>query len=260
MLYYTGPHEELCEIYGTSKEASAGAAVLRGLVSMQLLERLHQHQLEQRRHAEELNQMFLALEARKREPVDRGFEHTRSPIFVRAPFGGSDMNGNAITSMDTLPMGWDEGMVRLASAAKALGKDITKTALATTTGAVPKMTVNGMGAVNPPAPGSVRPPVAKNTAQVAAQPAKPNKMYEMGANAAKKVQNAVGGGALGLSTGAQLAVAGAGALGTGALVKGTQKAIEYGSSEPTAYDNYRARISGSVGVPARSNQWGVALS
>lgn len=68
----------------------------------------------QRAEAHQLNEQFRMAEQRMMAPVNQSLMHARAPMFVPA---GSD-----------LPVGWDEGMVRLASIARGAGEDMAKQA------------------------------------------------------------------------------------------------------------------------------------
>lgn len=66
----------------------------------------------QKMEAHQLNEQFRLVEQRMMAPVNQSLQHTQAPRFVPA---SSD-----------LPVGWDEGMVRLASIASGAGQLLAK--------------------------------------------------------------------------------------------------------------------------------------
>lgn len=116
------PNLTLMQHYGTAgvfKEKTAGstpfaarvaAAVFAGRMAAEAGAEMSLQNME----AHQLNQQFRLLEERNMAPAIANLQHTRAPMFVPA---GSD-----------IPVGWDEGMVRLASIARACGTEMAKAA------------------------------------------------------------------------------------------------------------------------------------
>lgn len=69
----------------------------------------------QKMEAHQMNEQIRLVEDRIMGPSEQNLRHTQAPLFVQA---GSDV-----------PVGWDEGMVRLASIARDVGTDLTKLAI-----------------------------------------------------------------------------------------------------------------------------------
>lgn len=126
-----GPNRELMRLYGTEDvflEKQAGMAPLLarmgwGAARFEMGKHDVAHAQEQKAQAEELNQI-----ARELEPINQaseGLRHTRAPVFV-AP----DMprRGGRGMGLEDVPVGMDEGMVRLASIAIEAGQTLAKQA------------------------------------------------------------------------------------------------------------------------------------
>lgn len=76
-------------------------------------------ELEEQAHA--LNQRFAAIEHARMRPVQDGVRYARPPIVIPAPVPGwRRWDG------DDVPVGLDVGMVRLASVAEAVGREMAK--------------------------------------------------------------------------------------------------------------------------------------
>jgi len=116
------PNLLLLRHYGTAgvfAEKTAGAVpfaarVAAAVFSGHMARDAGQEMDRQRLEAHQMNEQFRLLEQRAMNPALQNLHHTQAPRFVEA---NSD-----------LPVGWDEGMVRLASIARAAGRDIAKLA------------------------------------------------------------------------------------------------------------------------------------
>ena len=117
------PNLALMRQYGTAgvfREKTAGATpfaarVAAAVFSGQMVSAAGHAMDLQRAEAHQLNEQFRLLEQRRLAPAVENLQHTRAPMFVNAE---SD-----------LPVGWDEGMVRLASIAHGVGSDMAKLAI-----------------------------------------------------------------------------------------------------------------------------------
>jgi hypothetical protein len=158
------PNLALMQHYGTAgvfQEKTAGASPFASRVAAAVFTGgmigAAQHGMAlQQMEAHQLNEQFRLIEQRNMAPALENLRHTRAPMFVPA---GSD-----------LPVGWDEGMVRLASIAHGCGSDMAKLALGQPP--TPQSTMPGIGpqkTVNQgPAPAT---PVAKTVSMPGAAPA-----------------------------------------------------------------------------------------
>lgn len=116
------PNPALMQRYGTSGiflEKVAGASPFAARVAATLFAGTMAHAAgtemdRQRAEAHQLNEQFRLVEQRIMGPIDQSLQHAQAPRFVQA---GSD-----------LPVGWDEGMVRLAAIARGAGEDLAKLA------------------------------------------------------------------------------------------------------------------------------------
>src|ERR1700678_1357881 len=106
------PIVALMQHYGTAgifKEKTAGVTPFAARVAQAVFAEHMVHDAGsemdlQRMEAHQLNEQFRLMEEGKMAPVLQSLQHTRAPIFA-----GKD-----------IPVGWDEGMVRLASIAHAI--------------------------------------------------------------------------------------------------------------------------------------------
>lgn len=134
------PNDALMELYGTDdifKEKVAGMPAFSGRIATSLLSRtmLMNRRLAEERHRQEaasMNAQFRMIEHEMMRPELQSLEHSHVPMFVPP---GSD-----------LPAGWDEGMVRLASIAADVGRDMAKLAFGAPTGGLPKIQTKGVSA------------------------------------------------------------------------------------------------------------------
>ena len=161
----------------------------------------------QKMEAHQLNEQFRLAEQRLMGPIDRGLQHTQAPMFIQA---GSD-----------LPVGWDEGMVRLASIARGAGEDMAKTAVMSPTRLIGNLAPRPRPAPMPAAaPGAL----AGAAATPKLQPSPVPKVTEPAAGAAVSKGSGMMEGLLGKSWKAKAlgygALAGGGYLGLKGLNKG----------------------------------------
>lgn len=118
------PNPELVRRYGTQHvflEKTAGELPLVARLSAALLSASYGHgvvksQAEQRNEADLLNQAAEEVEKARLRPATSALQHTRSPAFI----------GNGFIDPSLVPVGMDEGMVRLASIADASGRALVK--------------------------------------------------------------------------------------------------------------------------------------
>jgi hypothetical protein len=131
----SGPNEELMRCYGTAplvKEAGTpfAAKMLFAMAAMQMARNFAEEQQYQRLQAKALNDRFQQLQSSDLGPTRDAMQHSRPRVFIgpTLPMGGpSDPN-----NLSGIPLGWDEGMVRTAAVADAVGADLAKTALGLT--------------------------------------------------------------------------------------------------------------------------------
>jgi len=153
------PNAALMELYGTDdifKEKVAGIPALSGRIATSLLSRtmLMNRRLAEERHRQEamaMNAQFRMIEHEMMRPELENLEHSHAPMFVPS---GSD-----------LPVGWDEGMVRLASIAADVGRDMAKLALGVPSRAPSMMPTNLGGKPTP-----LRPATSTNVIPGGARP------------------------------------------------------------------------------------------
>jgi hypothetical protein len=118
------PNVDLAHRYGTEhllEEKTAGELPLVARLSAALLAAGTGHavvksQAEQRSEAELLNLAAEELERGRLRPATSALQHTRSPAFI----------GKGFIDPSLVPVGMDEGMVRLASMADRSGRALTK--------------------------------------------------------------------------------------------------------------------------------------
>lgn len=134
------PNLALLHAYGNEqalleKAAGYGALAARLAVGMMAAGRASDQQAEDNRlraQAQAMNEAFRALEAQKMMPVRERMAHTRMPMVLMAmrPQGGGGggmglgaplENGPPMMTGEDVPLGMDEGMVRMAS---AIGSDL----------------------------------------------------------------------------------------------------------------------------------------
>ena len=129
----TGPNEELMCEYGTEvveKTASGSpfaAKLLFAMMAMRMARDFAEDQTYQRLQAKSLNDRFQQLQNSDLAVTRDALQHSRPRVFVgpNLPMGGPQ-DPNALQGV---PLGWDEGMVRTAAVADAVGGDLAKTAL-----------------------------------------------------------------------------------------------------------------------------------
>lgn len=140
------PNLTLMQHYGTAgvfREKTAGASPFASRVAAAVFTGAmissSQHGMAlQQMEAHQLNEQFRLIEQRQMAPALDNLRHTRAPMFVPA---GSDV-----------PVGWDEGMVRLASIAHDCGSEMAKHALQLPPPAALPKTLPGVAPQGPRAP------------------------------------------------------------------------------------------------------------
>lgn len=210
---------------GSPFAARVAAAMLAGTMFHGATSEMDRQKME----AHQLNEQFRLAEQRVMGPINQSLQHTRVPMFVQA---NSD-----------LPVGWDEGMVRLAAIARGAGEDMAKLAIMSPTRLI--------GRVAPrQAPAVQQSPSVQGTA---ATPA------------AAKMEAAAPGALAGAATGPKLPTPPAAAakgpgMAESLLGKGWKaKAVGYGALAGGSYLGMKALNAGLgwMGRPAPAQQnWG----
>ena len=119
----SGPNAELMAKYGSVVEKTAdgtpfAAKMFFAMATMGLARRYAQQQADQRAQAQQLNMIFENLQGQSLQDTRQGFQYTRPPAFIAAP-GTSDPN-----SFPNMPLGFDQGMVRMAAVAAEMGREL----------------------------------------------------------------------------------------------------------------------------------------
>lgn len=228
------PNLLLLRHYGTAGvffEKAAGAApfaarVAAAVFSGHMVHSASNEMDRQKLEAHQMNEQFRLLEERAMNPALQNLMHTQAPRFVQA---GSDV-----------PVGWDEGMVRLASIARRAGRNMAK-----------------IGALGAPMPAPVAKPVVKPAVAPVAKapvsaPAKPGGMVSGALSAGNSAMNTMFGSSWKGKALALGAVAGGGYLG----LKGLNKGLGWASREapPQSWGSSETQL------PMGVNQYGVPQS
>jgi len=105
-----------------SNEKTAGtpfaAKMFFAMATMGLARQYAQQQADQRAQAQRLNMIFEGLQGENLQDTRQGLQYTRPPAFI-APPGTSDPN-----AFPGMPLGFDQGMVRMASIASEVGRQL----------------------------------------------------------------------------------------------------------------------------------------
>lgn len=202
----TAPDLKLLRAFGNediyaAKLAGQGELVARlamGLLGYGAGRSALSQQRSQQAEAEAMNAAFERMQAMQLQQAEAGARHTHTPLIIPAPVRGmSRWDGDAV------PVGMDEGMVRLASVAYDVGADMAKEALSIEplvdmaknifSKAAPALGKVMGGAAKPPAMPTLAAAAQKITGAVQAAPKPPP---GIGQAAATLAGGAAGGGGL----------------------------------------------------------------
>jgi len=122
----SGPNELLCRLYGTEKNAEIpiGGRVALGVLGLALAASAI-GKMEQRHEVQhDDNRAFNGQELQRISPMNDGFRGRVRPMI--SPYGQPTMG---MLSAEGVPVGYDDGMVRLASVARETGRLMAKQAM-----------------------------------------------------------------------------------------------------------------------------------